>query len=368
LRGAGARLEAALREPLPDRWIGHHPGELRVELHHDGARRARRRDEALPGPGLEAGIARFAEGRQPGQRSDPLVARHGERAQLAASNLRQGRGDVRKHRRDAAADQIGHRVGAALVGNRRHDGAGAGAIFDHHLLPERLRHLREHRAREEVGRAARRVGHDQADRLRRISLRLRGRRRGDRRGGEREAAHQYGHGNLPTVKCGWILQCIRLNQATVTIRLLEGVFFLASLAQPEDSSRLQPYIHCDGFAGGVRGVTLDRRPPTAEPWREVSSGGRTWRVSVVEGYRVMYSYPRTYPFASLKAERSDLANYAADKQVVMRSLEELASADGNTELAGFSNQGFSGQTVTKKELAGSTIGITQIFSDRDLVI
>ena len=151
-------------------------------------------------------------------------------------------------------------------------------------------------------------------------------------------------------------------------RVAVSIFFLASLAQPEDSSRLQPYIHCDGFAGGVRGVTLDRRPPTAEPWREVSSGGRTWRVSVVEGYRVMYSYPRTYPFASLKAERSDLANYAADKQVVMRSLEELASADGNTELAGFSNQGFSGQTVTKKELAGSTLGITQIFSDSDLVI
>jgi len=82
----------------------------------------------------------------------------------------------------------------------------------------------------------------------------------------------------------------------------------------------------------------------------------------------MYSYPRTYPFASLKAERSDPAKYAEDKQVVMRSLAELASADGNAELAGFSNQGFSGQTVTKKELAGSTLGITQIFSDSDLVI
>ena len=151
-------------------------------------------------------------------------------------------------------------------------------------------------------------------------------------------------------------------------RVAVSVFFLASLAQPQDSSRLQPYIHCDGFAGGVRGVTLDRRPPTAEPWREVSSGGRTWRVSVVEGYRVMYSYPRTYPFASLKAERSDPAKYAEDKQVVMRSLAELASPDSNTELAGFSSQGFSGQTVTKKELGGSTLGITQIFSDSDLVI
>lgn len=82
----------------------------------------------------------------------------------------------------------------------------------------------------------------------------------------------------------------------------------------------------------------------------------------------MYSYARTYPFANLKAERSDPSKYAEDKQVVVRSLAELAGADGNTELVGFSNQRFSGQTVTKKELAGSTLGITQIFSDEDRVI
>src|SRR5882762_4140184 len=157
-------------------------------------------------------------------------------------------------------------------------------------------------------------------------------------------------------------------------RVVSSLVFLTQLAiritsvAAEDSSRLQPYIHCDGFAGGVRGVTLDRRPSTAAPWRDVSAGGRTWRVSVVEGYRVMYSYPRTYAFANLKAERSDPSKYAEDKQVVMRSLAELASADGNTELAGFSNQRFSGQTVTKKELGGSTLGITQIFSDEDRVI
>ena len=168
----------------------------------------------------------------------------------------------------------------------------------------------------------------------------------------------------PPVECGSILQCLALNPPIVAASL----FFLASLAQAEDSSSLQPYIHCDGFAGGVRGVTLDRRPPTAEPWREVSSGGSTSRVSVIEGYRVMYSYARTYPFANLKAERSDPSKYSEDKQVVVRSLAELAGADGNTELVGFSNQRFSGQTVTKKELGGSTLGITQIFSDEDRVI
>ena len=157
-------------------------------------------------------------------------------------------------------------------------------------------------------------------------------------------------------------------------RVASCLVFLTHLAiritsvAAEDSSKLQPYIHCDGFAGGVRGVTLDRRPSTAEPWRDVSSGDRTWRVSVIEGYRVMYSYPRTYPFANLKAERSDPSKYGEDKQIVMKSLVELAGADGNTELVDFSNQGFSGQTVTKKELGGSTLAITQIFSDEDSVI
>ncbi len=35
----------------------------------------------------------------------------------------------------------------------------------------------------------------------------------------------------------------------------------APAAEPESASKLRPYIYCDGFAGGVRGVALDRRPP-----------------------------------------------------------------------------------------------------------
>src|SRR5206468_11320869 len=63
-----------------------------------------------------------------------------------------------------------------------------------------------------------------------------------------------------------------------------------------------------------------------------------------------------------------LATSAADKQDVMRSHDEQSRTDGNTKLPGFSNQCISDQTHTKKELAGSTLGITQIFSDSDLVI
>ncbi len=115
-------------------------------------------------------------------------------------------------------------------------------------------------------------------------------------------------------------------------------------------------------------MALDRRPRAAEPWREVGFGDRIRRVSVVEGYRVTYSYPRTFRFANLNAERSDPSRYAEDKRIVMLDLAEMAQSDGDTELVEFSERGFSGQTLAKRKLGGTTLAKTQIFSDEDSVI
>ena len=136
----------------------------------------------------------------------------------------------------------------------------------------------------------------------------------------------------------------------------------------ENSLQLQPYAHCDGFADGIRAVTLDRRPQTADPWREAGFGGQSQRVSVVDGYRVGYSYPRKFGFASLRAERSDPSKYARDRKTVTLILAEMAKADGSADLVEFSDRGFSGQTLSKRELSGSTLAMTQIFSDEDSVI
>ncbi len=141
-----------------------------------------------------------------------------------------------------------------------------------------------------------------------------------------------------------------------------------SPGQAESAAKLQLYIHCDGFAGGVRAVTLDRRPQTAEAWREVDFGGRRQRISVMDGYRVMYSYARTYPFANLKAERSDRWRYVDDRGIAMSSLAELAKADDSLDLVASSFRGFSVQTLTKRELAGRALGMVQILSDEDSVI
>lgn len=135
-----------------------------------------------------------------------------------------------------------------------------------------------------------------------------------------------------------------------------------------DASRLQAYVHCDGFAGGVRGVALDRRPQTAEPWREVGIAGKSRRVSVVDGYRVAYSYARTYAFASLRAEQSDPARYAEDRSIVTANFAAMAEADRALDLAEFSIRGLPVQMLTKRQLGGSTLAMAQILADVDAVI
>lgn len=131
---------------------------------------------------------------------------------------------------------------------------------------------------------------------------------------------------------------------------------------------LQPYIRCDGFAEGVRGVKLDSRPKDAEPWREVSVGSTKRRVSVIHGYRVMYAYPGTDFFANLKAEQSDPAKYGEDKATLKLSLSEIGRAEGTADVKDFTIEGVVGQTLTKRALTGRTAGISQLFFDQDSVI
>lgn len=143
---------------------------------------------------------------------------------------------------------------------------------------------------------------------------------------------------------------------------------LGGPAAAGDDAVLEPYIRCDGFAGGVRAVTLDRRPAAAPPWRAIELLGETGRVSVLDSYRVMYSYPRTLPFARMSVERSDPARYADDKRTVAGYFDGIAQADDNTALVSFTVAGFEVQSLTKKALGGTTLGITQFLANDDAVI
>src|SRR5919198_5165070 len=151
-------------------------------------------------------------------------------------------------------------------------------------------------------------------------------------------------------------------------RLSFVLLVLLPLRAAADDAVLEPYIRCDGFAGGVRAVTLDRRPVEAPQWRTVELLGKSERVSVIDGYLLMYSYPRMLPFARLNAERSEPRSYEADKRTLTEYFAGIAHADDNTALSAFSIGGFAIQSLSKKALGGTTLGITQLLSDADGVI
>ena len=88
---------------------------LGVEKIQDLARRARRREEAVPLARLVAGEARFGERRQLGKRRQPLAARHAERAHLAGGDVRAGVDRGNEHHRRVACQQADHRrTGTAI--------------------------------------------------------------------------------------------------------------------------------------------------------------------------------------------------------------------------------------------------------------
>ena len=153
-----------------------------------------------------------------------------------------------------------------------------------------------------------------------------------------------------------------------SLRALAAAAILATASALAADATLEPYIACDGFAGGVRAVQQDRRPRDSPPYRDVVVDRDARRVSVVDGYRVLYSYPRTLAFANLKAERSDPAIFAADKRVLTEQIDAVARAEGDATLVRFTERGHSGMTLTKPELRGTTVAITQIFYEADGVV
>ena len=142
----------------------------------------------------------------------------------------------------------------------------------------------------------------------------------------------------------------------------------AAAAETAGNGALDAYIGCDGFAGGVRAVTLDRRAEDAQTWRELEFGGQKHRISVIDGYRLTYSYARDFPFASLRVERSDSSRYRADREIVTAYFTGMANADAALELSDFSYRGYLVQLLTKKVLGGRTVGAAHILADTDAVI
>ena len=101
--------------------------------------------------------------------------------------------------------------------------------------------------------------------------------------------------------------------------------------QPASTDSLKPYTACK-VPGDLKIKEVTRR--TADDnYREVTTGDGKKKVSVVDGYRVMFGYPDLpYYFANVKIEQSDPARYLQDKEILINEKKHLAASKQSTAM------------------------------------
>src|SRR4029434_2555729 len=95
-------------------------------------------------------------------------------------------------------------------------------------------------------------------------------------------------------------------------------------AQSTSTEPLKSYTTCK-VPGNLKIKEVTRRTAT-DNYREVTTENGKQKVSVVDGYRVMFAYPGlTYYFANVKIEQSAPDSYAPDKEVLVKQLIHYSS-------------------------------------------
>jgi hypothetical protein len=164
------------------------------------------------------------------------------------------------------------------------------------------------------------------------------------------------------------------NKQAIMIALLAVSAFSPTVSGQSNSNTdpLKPYTTCK-LSGGLQVREVTRRPKSLEKYREVTTAKGSERVSVVDGYRVMFSYKDVrYYYANVKIEQSDPASYVQDKERIINSLKHVASSKNNTNviyaykmiLNGFEHYGTDRDVID----IGGTIGTHVLYLDSDNLI
>ena len=102
-------------------------------------------------------------------------------------------------------------------------------------------------------------------------------------------------------------------------------------AQTGNADPLKPFTACK-VPGDLKIKEVTRRSQGNNS-REVTTDNGKEKVSVVDGYRVMFAYPDlTYFFANVKIEQSDSASYAHDKELVIKELRHFSTTKEATAI------------------------------------
>jgi hypothetical protein len=160
---------------------------------------------------------------------------------------------------------------------------------------------------------------------------------------------------------------LRLFQLLLlTIILVSFSLLLASGQSSNKADPLKDYTTCKASDDlKIKEVT---RRNSGDKYREVTIGKDKYKVSVIDGYRVMFSYPDLpYYFANVKIERSEPGKYAEDKKILVDQLKYYSSTKDTTALIfadkaalnGFEHYGLDRDKID----VGGTLGTHLLFHD-----
>jgi len=121
----------------------------------------------------------------------------------------------------------------------------------------------------------------------------------------------------------------RLNRPLILALLVLSCGFVH--AQSTNPDPLKTYTKCKA-SEGLKIREVDRRA-SKESFREVKIGAENKKVSVLDGYRVMFAYPDLpYYFANVKIEKSSADSYEEDKQILIDQLKSFTTTKETTAM------------------------------------
>lgn len=121
---------------------------------------------------------------------------------------------------------------------------------------------------------------------------------------------------------------------------------------------------------------VTRRPKSATPHRQVTTEKGSERVSVSDGYRVMFGFKDVrYFFANVKIEQSNAGDYEQDKERVINQLKHSSKPKSTTqwpktlfsdkeELNGFAHYGIDLSEID----VGGSLGMHVLLDDEKQLI
>ena len=124
---------------------------------------------------------------------------------------------------------------------------------------------------------------------------------------------------------------LRLHKLIIPVAAMLPFFPAVVGAQQASTDPLKPYTACK-VPGDLRIKEVTRRK-AGNQLREVITDKGKQKVSVVDGYRIMFAYPDlTYYFANVKIEQSAPDMYARDKETLVNQLKHYTSTKEATAM------------------------------------